>query len=64
MRDDGIARARRLLEPPQSGGGAVPALGAAALAATAAVLMAGVAVLGPGLQFEEAPPAQSLFPNG
>ena len=64
MREDGFARARRLLEPPQSGGGAMSALGAAALAATAAMLMAGVAVLGPGVRFEEAPPAHPLFPNG
>jgi hypothetical protein len=40
------------------------ALGAAALAASAAVLMAGVMVLGPGVRFDEPAVAQPLFPNG
>jgi hypothetical protein len=39
-------------------------LGAAAMAATAAMLMAGVMVLGPGVRFEEPAAAQPLFPNG
>jgi hypothetical protein len=53
-----IAKARELLvagETPR--GGAWAALGAAALAATAAVLMAGVMVLGPGMRFDEPPSA-------
>jgi hypothetical protein len=36
------------------------ALGAAALAATAAVIMAGVVVIGPGVQFDE--PAVTRLP--
>ena len=64
MAEDGIARARRLLETPPSRGGAASALAAAALAASAAVLMAGVMVLGPGVRFDEPAAAQPLFPNG
>jgi len=64
MADDGIAQAKRLLEAPPAGGGALPMLGAAALAAMAAVLMAGVMVLGPGVHFDEPAATQPLFPNG
>jgi hypothetical protein len=64
MAEDGIARARRLLEARPANGGALAALGAAALAAMAAVMMAGVMVLGPGVRFDEPAVAQPLFPNG
>ncbi|MBA4804372.1 MAG: peptidoglycan-binding protein [Brevundimonas sp.] len=64
MAEDGIARARRLLEPPSRKSAALPALGAAALAATAAVMMAGVMVLGPGVRFDRSATAQPLSPNG
>lgn len=63
---DGIQKARILLTAPA----ALPtspwsALGAAALAATAAVLMAGVMVLGTGIRVQPSePPAQLLLPNG
>ena len=64
MAEDAITRARRLLDAPPTRSGAVSVLGAAALAASAAVLMAGVMVLGPGVRFDEPPAAQPLFPNG
>ena len=54
MAETSITRARHLLTATQT----VPAnpwatLGAAALAAAAAVLMAGIMVLGPGVRFED-----------
>jgi hypothetical protein len=52
MTDKTIAEARVLLTA-RRGLQPVPALGAAALAATAAMLMAGVMVLGPGVRFRE-----------
>lgn len=53
-----IDQARMLLAPtPQAGDRPWPLLGAAAFAATAAVLMAGVVVLGPGVTFSDEPPA-------
>ena len=55
-----IDRARGLLTPPEPRNNPLGALGAAALAATAAVLMAGVMVLGPGIALEE--PAQTSAP--
>lgn len=63
---DGIQKARILLTAPAVAPGSPwSALGAAALAATAAMLMAGVMVLGPGVRFQEpAPEAQALLPNG
>jgi len=63
---DGIQKARILLTAPAAAQSSPwSALGAAALAATAAVLMAGVMVLGPGVRFQEpAPAAQALLPNG
>jgi hypothetical protein len=64
MAEDAIARARRLLETPPERSEPMSALGAAALAASAAVLMAGVMVLGPGVRFDEPAVAQPLFPNG
>jgi hypothetical protein len=48
-----ITRARSLLTPAAPKAGPYPVLGAAALAAMAAVLMAGVMVLGPGVRFDE-----------
>lgn len=56
MTDQPIQKARDLLAPPASPparGGTWAVLGAAALAATAAVMMAGVMVLGPGVRFDE-----------
>ena len=64
MADGSISKARVLLTPPQAVATPWPVLGAAALAATAAVLMAGVMVLGPGVRFDEPVVAQPLFPNG
>jgi len=62
---DGIQKARILLAVPETVQSPWAALGAAALAATAAVLMAGVMILGPGVRFQDAPPvAQDLLPNG
>ncbi len=53
MAHTNITRARKLLTPPTGRPSPYAALGAAALAATAAVLMAGVMVLGPGVRFDE-----------
>lgn len=53
MADTSITKARTLLTPETVRPSPYAALGAAALAATAAVLMAGVMVLGPGVRFEE-----------
>ena len=53
MADTTIDKARALLAPPVRRASPWPALAAAALAATAAVLMAGVMVLGPGVRFED-----------
>lgn len=63
---DGIQKARILLTAPAATRSSPwPTLGAAALAATAAVLMAGVMILGPGVRFQDAPPIdQALLPNG
>ena len=61
MAHTNITKARKLLTPatPKSTS-PYAALGAAALAATAAVLMAGVMVIGPGVRFDE--PAVSAQP--
>ena len=64
MADTTIDKARVLLTPSTRRPCPWAALAAAGRAATAAVLMAGVMVLGPGVRFEEAPAAQPLFPNG
>ncbi|MDZ4111880.1 MAG: peptidoglycan-binding protein [Brevundimonas sp.] len=64
MADTTIDKARGLLTAPVRRASPWATLAAAALAATAAVLMAGVMVLGPGVRFEEPPVAQPLFPNG
>ncbi|MGV8928248.1 MAG: peptidoglycan-binding protein [Brevundimonas sp.] len=53
MADTSITKARSLLTPPLPRTSPYPALGAAALAATAAVLMAGIMVLGPGVRFDD-----------
>jgi hypothetical protein len=55
MTGGNIQKARVLLTPPTTAASPWPVLGAAALAATAAVLMAGVMVLGPGVRFEDVP---------
>ena len=61
MAHTSITRARKLLTPPAVPGGSPYAtLGAAALAAVAAVFMAGVMVVGPGVRFDE--PAVSAQP--
>ena len=61
MAHAGITKARTLLVPAQpSRSSPYATLGAAALAAMAAVLMAGVMVLGPGVRFDE--PAISAQP--
>ena len=57
-----IEQARELLTAPEARPSALGALGAAAMAATAAVLMAGVMVLGPGIALEE--PAFASSPAG
>jgi hypothetical protein len=53
MTDKSIARARVLLAPAAARANPYATLGAAALAAMAAVLMAGVMVVGPGVHFDE-----------
>ena len=53
MTDKTIARARVLLTPAPARANPYATLGAAALAAMAAVLMAGVLILGPGVRFDE-----------
>ena len=64
MADTTIDKARVLLTPQTRPTSPWAALAAAGLAATAAVMMAGVLVLGPGVRFEEPAVAQPLFPNG
>lgn len=64
MADTTIDKARDLLTPPTRRSSPWATFAAAALAATAAVLMAGVMVLGPGVRFEEPPLVQPAFPNG
>ena len=61
MAHAGITKARTLLASAQpSRSNPYATLGAAALAAMAAVLMAGVMVIGPGVRFDE--PAISAQP--
>lgn len=48
-----IAAAKAKLDVVETRPNPVAALGAAALAATAAVLMAGVVIIGPGVQFND-----------
>ncbi|MBB5745778.1 peptidoglycan-binding protein [Brevundimonas variabilis] len=57
-----IDRARRLLDDPVAmPASAAPALGAALLAALAAVMMAGVVIMGPTVEISE--PAAPLWPS-
>lgn len=58
---DPYEKARRLLTPPAETSRPWSMLGAAALAAMAATLMAGVMVLGPGVRFEESGAEASPF---
>ena len=53
MNHTSIAKARVLLTPTVRSANPYATLGAAALAATAAVMMAGVLILGPGVRFDE-----------
>ena len=53
MTDERIEKARVLLAEPDARHSPWATLAAAALAATGAVLMAGVVVLGPGVRFED-----------
>ena len=64
MADNSIDKARVLLTAPVRRASPWATLAAAALAATAAVMMAGIMVLGPGVRFDEPVSAQPLFPNG
>jgi hypothetical protein len=60
MTDSAIDKARALLQPTTPVHSPWATLVATALAATAAVLMAGVMVLGPGVRFNE-PAVQSTI---
>ena len=53
MAHTSITKARTLLTVPAQRSSPYATLGAAAIAARAAVLMAGVMVLGPGVRFDE-----------
>jgi hypothetical protein len=64
MADTSIDKARGLLIAPARRANPWATFAAAALAATAAVMMAGVMVLGPGVRFEDPVAAQPPFPNG
>jgi len=54
-----IDAARAVLTEPQVRTGGIQTLAAASLAATAAVLLAGVMILGPGVAIEDGPPPVS-----
>ncbi|AQR62025.1 peptidoglycan-binding protein [Brevundimonas sp. LM2] len=54
-----IEEARRLLVEDVRRSNPMATLGAAALAATSAVLLAGVMILGPGVAIDDRPPAVS-----
>lgn len=54
-----IDAARVALSEPEARNGVMGTLAAASLAACAAVLLAGVMVLGPGVALEDGPPAAS-----
>ena len=58
---DPFEKARSLLTPPVANARPWSMLGAAALAAFAATLMAGVMVLGPGISFEDSASAETPF---
>ncbi len=57
-----IEEARRLLVEDEPRANLMATLGAAALAASAAVLLAGVMILGPGVAIGDTPPAVSQTP--
>ena len=57
-----IDQARLLLAEEASRPNLMVTLGAAALAATSAVLLAGMVVLGPGVAIDDRPPALSRTP--
>ena len=54
-----IEQARQALVEVEPRPNVMATLGAAALAATAAVLLAGVMILGPGVAIEDGPPPSS-----
>jgi hypothetical protein len=54
-----IDAARVALSEPEARNGVMGTLAAASLAACAAVLLAGVMVLGPGVALEDGPPSAS-----
>ena len=54
-----IDAARVALSEPEARNGVMGTLAAASLAACAAVLLAGVMVLGPGVAIEDGPPSAS-----
>ena len=54
-----IDAARLVLSEPEVRTGVMGTLAAASLAACAAVLLAGVMILGPGVAIEDGPPASS-----
>ncbi len=56
-----IDAARAALTEPEARANVLGALAAASLAACAAVLLAGVMVLGPGVAIEDAPPVASAL---
>ena len=60
MADTTIDKARVLLTPPIRRASPWAAFAAAALAATAAVMMSGIMVLGPGVRFDEAAQVSAL----
>lgn len=53
--EDRLERARALLAIAPAKDASGPALGAAALAAASALMLAGVMIAGPGVQFEDPP---------
>ncbi len=61
---DQITRAKGLLSPPTERHNALGTLAAALLAATAAVMMAGVVVLGPGFTLEDRSVAEAISRGG
>ena len=54
-----IDAARLALTEPEARNGVMGTLAAASLAASAAVLLAGVMILGPGVAIEDGPPPSS-----
>ncbi|WP_426035786.1 peptidoglycan-binding protein [Brevundimonas sp. DC300-4] len=54
-----IDAARVALSAPEARNGVMATLAAASLAACAAVLLAGVMILGPGVALEDGPPSAS-----